>query len=125
MLGSRYDGNQDWVCPNIVLPEALKKCMTVFDVVATRERPRHLPELQPVFSECRVDMYFNKQKISITCDAVVATILSLFETPTATVRQSEIETKTGVKGMLLAAVMEELKTKQKECTTGLLQVPQS
>jgi hypothetical protein len=121
----RYDGTQEWVCPHIVLPKSLAKCKDVFDEVAARARPRHTAEWQPVFSECRVELFFNKKKISITCDAVVATILSLFETPETVVRQSEIEAKTGVKGNLLSAVMEQLcmKRQREGMATGLLQVP--
>ncbi len=77
-----------------------------------------------MFSECRVELFFNKKKVSITCDAVVATILSLFETPETVVRQSDIEAKTGVKGLLLGAVMEQLcmKRPREGMATGLLQV---
>jgi hypothetical protein len=121
----RYDGNQEWSCPHIILPKSLAKCKVVFDEVAARARPKHTAEWQPVFSECRVELFFNKKKISITCDAVVATILSLFETPDTLVRQSEIERKTGVKSDLLSAVMEQLcmKRPREGMATGLLQVP--
>jgi hypothetical protein len=120
-----YDGMSEWSCPHIVLPKSLAKCKDVFDEVAARARPRHTAEWQPVFSECRVELFFNKKKISITCDAVVATILSLFETPETLVRQSDIERKAGVKGMLLSAVMEQLcmKRQREGMATGLLQVP--
>jgi hypothetical protein len=72
-----------------------------------------------------VELFFNKKKISIYCDAVVATILSLFETLGTLLRHSEIETKTGVKGPLLSAVMEQLcmKRPKEGMATGLLQVP--
>jgi hypothetical protein len=121
----RYDGTQEWVCPHIILPKSLAKCKDAFDEVAARARPRHTAEWQPVFSECRVELFFNKKKISITCDAVVATILSLFETPETVVRGTDIEAKTGVKGNLLSAVMEQLcmKRQREGMATGLLQVP--
>jgi len=124
MCGCRYDGAQEWICPNIVLPKALDNCRGAFDAFAARARPRHNAEWQPVFSECRVELYFNKKKISITCDAVVATILSLFESPTTVVTQSDITAKTGVKGELLAAVMDQLcmKRPREGMGTGLLQV---
>ena len=124
MCGCRYDGAQEWICPNIVLPKALDNCRGAFDAFAARARPRHNAEWQPVFSECRVELYFNKKKISITCDAVVATILSLFESPTTEVTQSAITAKTGVKGELLAAVMDQLcmKRPREGMGTGLLQV---
>ena len=130
MRGCRYDGAQEWVCPNIVLPKALDNCRGAFDVFAARARQRHTAACkawQPVFSECRVELFFNKKRIYITCDAVVATILSLFETEKTVVRQSEIEAKTGVKGLLLSAVMEQLcmKRPQDGMATGLLQVPYS
>jgi hypothetical protein len=102
----RYDGTQEWICPNIILPESLLKCKGVVDRFMTRSRQRHSVEMQPVFSECRVDLYYNKKKVSITCDAVVATILSLFETPQTVMKQSDIESRTGIKGLLLVAVME-------------------
>ena len=123
--GCRYDGTQEWVCPNIILPKALDKCREAFDEFAARARPRHNAEWQPVFSECRVELYFNKKKISITCDAVVATILSLFETPATVVTQSDIHSRTGVKGSLLDAVMDQLcmKRPREGMGTGLLQVP--
>jgi hypothetical protein len=128
----RYDGNQEWVCPHIILPDCLAKCKVAFDEFAARAHPRQkirreTTELFPVFSECRVELFFNKKTISITCDAVVATIMSLFETEQTVVRQSEIEEKTGVKGMLLSAVMEQLcmKRQQEGMATGLLQVPYS
>jgi hypothetical protein len=71
-----------------------------------------------------VELYFNKKKVSITCDAVVATILSLFETPETVIKQSDIESRTGVKGLLLSAVMEQLcmKRPREGMSTGLLQV---
>jgi len=71
-----------------------------------------------------VELLFNKKKIAITCDAVVATILSLFETPDTVLRLSEIRSKTGVKDDLLAAVMEQLTMKRPRdgMGTGLLQV---
>ena len=121
----RYDGTQEWSCPHIVLPNSLAKCKVAFDEFAARARPRHTAEWQPVFSECRVELFVNKKKISITCDAVVATILSLFETPETVVRQSDIEIKTGVKGNLLSAVMEQLcmRRQREGMPTGLLQVP--
>ena len=74
-----------------------------------------------------MELNLNRKKISITCDAVVATILSLFETPETVVRQSEIEEKTGVSGLLLSAVMEQLcmKRPKEGMGTGLLQVPKS
>ena len=124
MCGCRYDGAQEWICPNIVLPKALDNCRGAFDAFAARARPRHNAEWQPVFSECRVELYFNRKKISITCDAVVATILSLFESPTTEVTQSAITAKTGVKGELLAAVMDQLcmKRPREGMGTGLLQV---
>jgi hypothetical protein len=123
----RYDGNRKWACAPIVLPDCLAKCKVAFDEFAARARPRHTAEWQPVFSECRVELFFNQKKIFITCDAVVATILSLFETEQTVVRQSEIEEKTGVKGLLLSAVMEQLcmRRQQDGMATGLLQVPQS
>jgi hypothetical protein len=121
----RYDGNEKWACPHIVLPDSLAKCKVAFDEFAARVHPRRTTELFPVFSECRVELFFNGRRISITCDAVVATILSLFETEQTVVRQSEIEEKTRVKGLLLSAVMEQLcmKRPQKGMATGLLQVP--
>jgi hypothetical protein len=122
----RYDGTQEWSCPNIRLPPNLAKCRSAFEEFSARARNRHSAEWQPVYSECRVELYFNKKKISITCDAVVATILSLFETPETVVRASEIELKTGVKGQLLFAVMEQLcmKRPREGMGTGLLQVSQ-
>jgi hypothetical protein len=74
-----------------------------------------------------VELFFNQKKIFITCDAVVATILSLFETEQTVVRQSEIEEKTGVKGLLLSAVMQQLcmRRQQEGIATGLLQVSYS
>jgi hypothetical protein len=124
MHSRRYDGNQEWVCPNIILPQSLTNCRNAFDEFAARARNRHKAEWQPVFSECRVELFINKKKISITCDAVVATILSLFESPETVVRQSDIEARTGVKGLLLTAVMEELcmKRAREGMATGLLQV---
>jgi hypothetical protein len=123
----RYDGNQEWSCLDIVLPEFLAKCKVAFDEFAARARPEHTAEWQPVFCECEIDLNFNGRRISITCDAVVATILSLFETEQTVVRQSEIEEKTGVKGFLLSAVMEQLcmKRNRQGMATGLLQVPES
>jgi hypothetical protein len=120
----RYDGSQEWICPNIVLPPPLQKCVGVFDKFAERTRARHTAEWQPVFCECRVELLFNKKKIAITCDAVVATILSLFETPDTVLRLSEIRSKTGVKDDLLAAVMEQLTMKRPRdgMGMGLLQV---
>jgi hypothetical protein len=120
----RYDGNRKWACPHIVLADSLAKCKVAFDEFAARTRPRLKAEWHPVFSECRVELYFNEKKISITCDAVVATILSLFETEKTVVWQSEIEAKTGVKGLLLSAVMEQLcmKRQREGMPTGLLQV---
>ena len=122
----RYDGNRKLACPDIVLADSLAKCKVAFDEFAARAHPRHTAEWQPVFSECRVELFFNQKKIFITCDAVVATILSLFETEQTVVRQSEIEEKTGVKGMLLSAVIEQLcmKRRQEGMATGLLQVQQ-
>ena len=81
----------------------------------------------PVYSECKIDLNLRGRKISITCDAVVATILSLFETPETKVRQSEIEAKTGVKSELLSAVMEQLcmKRPKEGMAKGLLQVSHS
>jgi hypothetical protein len=74
-----------------------------------------------------VDLYYNKKKVSITCDAVVATILSLFETPQTVMKQSDIESRTGIKGLLLVAVMEQLCMKRpaQGMSTGLLQVEHS
>jgi hypothetical protein len=71
-----------------------------------------------------VELNFQGKKVSITCDAVVATVLSLFETPETLVRQSEIEEKTGVNGRLLSAVMEQLCMKRPKdgLVTSLLQV---
>ena len=124
MCGFRYDNAQEWVCPNIMMPPVLERCRAAFDEFCVRARPRHTPEWQPVFSECRVELYFNKKKVSITCDAVVATILSLFETPETVIKQSDIESRTGVKGLLLSAVMEQLcmKRPREGMSTGLLQV---
>ena len=124
MCGFRYDNAQEWVCPNIMMPPVLERCRAAFDEFCVRARPRHTPEWQPVFSECRVELYFNKKKVSITCDAVVATILSLFETPETVIKQSDIESRTGVKGLLLSAVMDQLCTKRPRegMSTGLLQV---
>ncbi len=124
MRWCRYDGSQEWICPNILLPPPLQKCVGVFDQFAGRTRARHTAEWQPVFCECRVELLFNKKKIAITCDAVVATILSLFETPDTVLRLSEIRSKTGVKDDLLAAVMEQLTMKRPRdgMGTGLLQV---
>ena len=88
---------------------------------------RHTAEWQPVFCECRVELFFNKKKIAITCDAVVATILSMFETPETVLKKSDIVERTGVKGELLDAVMEQLTMKRPRdgMGTGLLQVLQS
>jgi len=121
--GVWYDNAQEWVCPNIMMPPVLERCRAAFDEFCVRARPRHTPEWQPVFSECRVELYFNKKKVSITCDAVVATILSLFETPETVIKLSDIESRTGVKGLLLSAVMEQLcmKRPREGMSTGLLQ----
>jgi hypothetical protein len=83
--------------------------------------------LQPVYSECKVVLNFKGNRIRITCDAVVATILSLFETPETFVCQSDIQLTTGVRDELLSAVMEQLCMKRPKdgMATGLLQVPQS
>jgi hypothetical protein len=61
-------------------------------------------------------------KMCCTRDAVAATVLSLFDTPKTKVRQSKIEAKTGVKGNLISAVMEQLCMKRQRIATGSLQV---
>ena len=121
----RYGENQEWKCPHIVLPESLARCKVFLDEMVKRSYPQRTAELHPVFSECRVELFFNRRRIRITCDAVVATILSLVESPETLVRQSEIEAKTGVKGPLLSAVMEQLCLRRtlEGMPTGLLQVP--
>ena len=125
----RYAGNQELVCPHIVLPETLARCKVAFDdwVVHSNPRAPRTTEWHPVFSECRVELLFNGRKIAITCDAVVATILSLFETPETLVLHSEIEARTGVKGLLLSAAIEQLCTRRPQdgLATGLLQVLQN
>jgi len=120
----RYEGSQEWVCPHIKLPPSLLKCVGVFDQFAARARKRHTAEWQPVFCECRVELLFNKTKIAITCDAVVATVLSMFEIPDTVVKLSFIQQNTGVTGDLLMAVMEQLIMKRPRdgMGTGLLQV---
>jgi hypothetical protein len=114
-------------CSDIVLPESIWRCKVAVDEWVERSRPRHTAKLCPFFSQCSVELNWNRKKVSITCDAVVATILSLFETPGTLVRQSEIETKTGVKGELFSAVMEQLCMKRPKdgMATGLLQVQRS
>ena len=124
MCGFRYDNAEEWVYPNIKLPPVLVRCIGAFDEFRALARPWDTIQWQPVFSECRVELYFNKKKVSITCDAVVATILSLFETPEAKIALSVIESRTGVHGHLLSAVMEQLcmKRPREGMNTGLLQV---
>jgi hypothetical protein len=114
-------------CSDIILPESLARSNVAVDEWVKSSHPQHTAKLQPFFSECSVELNLNRKKISITCDAVVATILSLFETPETVVRQSEIEEKTGVLGLLLSAVMEQLcmKRPKEGMGTGLLQVPKS
>ena len=125
----RFDGTQDWLCPRIVLPKVLAECKdAIDDWVIKHSHARHTAELFPVYSECKVVLNFKgKIPITITCDAVVATILSLFETPETSVCQSDIQLATGVVGELLSAVMEQLCMKRPKdgMATGLLQVPQS
>jgi hypothetical protein len=62
--------------------------------------------------------------VIITCDAVVATILSQFETPETQLSRRDIENRTGVRGVLLQAVLEQLcmKRKREGMPNGLLQV---
>ena len=128
----RFAGTQDWLCPRVVLPKVLAECKDAIDDWVARSHPRHTAELFPVYSECKVVLNFNGNRITITCDAVVATILSLFETETPEgkpffVPQSDIEAKTGVRGPLLSAVMEQLCMKRPKdgMAFGLLQVPKS
>ena len=112
---------------DIILPESLARCKVALDEWVERSHPSHTAEFQPFLSECTVELDLNRQRIRITCDAVVATILSLFETPETLVRQSDIERRTGVKGHLLSAVMAQLCMKRPKdgMATGLLQVPKS
>ncbi len=121
----RFDGTQDWLCPCVVLPKVLAECKDAIDDWVKHSHARHIAQLFPVYSECKVVLNFKGNKITITCDAVVATILSLFETPETSVRQRDIEAKTGVRGQLLSAVMEQLCMKRPKdgMATGLLQVP--
>jgi hypothetical protein len=124
-------------CPDIDLPEVLAECKDAIDDWVARSHSLHTaagseilhkPELQPLYSECKVVLKFKGDKsIIITCDGVVATILSLFETPETSVCQSDIQLATGVVGELLSAVMEQLCMKRRKdgMATGLLQVPHS
>ena len=123
----RFAGTQDWLCPRVVLPKVVAECKDAIDDWVKHSHPRHTAELFPVYSECKVVLNFKGNRITITCDAVVATILSLFETPEIHVLRSDIEAKTGVRGELLSAVMEQLCMKRPKdgMNTGLLQVPQS
>ena len=57
-------------------------------------------------------------KICYTRYAVVANVLSLFETSETKVHQSKIEAKTGVKGKLTSAVMEKLCMKRQHIAAG-------
>ena len=119
---------EEWLCPHIILPESLASVKTRCQVqVAGSLWPRHTAKFHPIFSDCSVELNFKSKyhkKVSITCDVVVATILSLFETSGTLVRRSEIEEKTGVKSLLLSAVMEQLCMKRPKdgLVTGLLQV---
>ena len=121
------DEFQGFACPDIILPESLVRCKVALDEWVERSHPSHTAKLQPFFSECTVELDLNRQRIRITCDAVVATILSLFETPETVVQLSEVERRTGVKGNLLSAVMQQLCMKRPKdgMATGLLQVPKS
>ena len=125
MSDFRYHKTQKWLCSDIILPESLARCKVAVDEWVKGSHPRHTAKLHPIFSDCSVELNFQGKKVSITCDAVVATILSLFETPETLVRQSDIERKTGVKGNLLSAVMEQLcmKRQREGMSQGLLQVP--
>jgi hypothetical protein len=124
MSDFRYHKTQKWLCSDIILPESLARCKVAVDEWVKGSHPRHTAKLHPIFSDCSVELNFQGKKVSITCDAVVATILSLFETPETLVRLSEIEEKTGVNGRLLSAVMEQLcmKRPREGMATGLLQV---
>jgi hypothetical protein len=124
---------EEWLCPHIILPESLASVKTRCQVAGSL-RPRRTARFgktgvlfHPIFSDCSVELNFKgkyHKKVSITCDAVVATILSLFETSGTLVRRSEIEEKTGVKSLLLSAVMEQLCMKRPKdgLVTSLLQV---
>ena len=127
MSDFRYHKTQKWLCSDIILPESLARCKVAVDEWVKGSHPRHTAKLHPIFSDCSVELNFKSKyhkKVSITCDVVVATILSLFETSGTLVRRSEIEEKTGVKSLLLSAVMEQLCMKRPKdgLVTGLLQV---
>jgi hypothetical protein len=117
------------LCPNIVLPKILAEFNDAIDECVKHSHPLNERKavLVPLYSECRIDLNFKGKRISITCDAIAATILSLFETPETKVRRSYIEEETGVEGLLLSTVMEQLcmKRPNEGMATGLLEVPQS
>ena len=109
--------------PNIILPQELTKCICAFGEHFASKYPRRTLEWHPLFSECTVRLNLDRP-ISITCSAVIATILSLFETPETVITHSDIEAKTGINGVLLTACMHQLCAKRPHqgMRTGFLQV---
>jgi hypothetical protein len=110
----------------IVLPkfvaDYLKRFKEFFDRHAPTNALVRTLQWQPVLIECKVKLDFKGRKITIKCDAVFATILSLFETPATCLRLSEIIGKTGVVGDMITAYMQELCNKRPGMSTGLLKV---
>jgi hypothetical protein len=116
--------------PKLVLPKVLSDYKDSVDQFAVRYKPRHIREWRPVLMQCRVEFGWNKdgrmKKATISCDAIHATILSLFQTPETELRLSAIEDQTGIPIEILSCYMSELCAKRSRVglNTGLLEVSQ-
>jgi hypothetical protein len=90
----------------MTLPTLFSNYKDIVEQFSLRHRPRRTLEWSPVLIECRLEVCYTRDNtirtVSITCDAIYATILSLFETPQTALTQSQIEIATGIPADVLS-----------------------
>jgi hypothetical protein len=112
----------------MTLPPVLSNYKTIVEQFSVRHRPRRTLEWSPVLIECRLEVCYTRddrmRTVSITCDAIYATILSLFETPQTALTLPQIEIATGIPAVVLSLYMKELCARHAKegLVTGVLKV---
>ena len=114
----------------MTLPTVVSNYKDIVEQFSLRHRRRRTLEWSPVLIECRLEVCYTRdatiRTAFITCDAIYATILSLFETPQTVLKQSQIEIATGIPADVLSLYMRELCAKHPKegLVTGVLKVLQ-